>query len=86
MKIDSNFSIEKDTYSYVLKWLGEPYVDETSGKEITPERSSYFPTIESCLVAYISRKVEVNNKTAEEVLEQIAEIKQIIKDSLKKVK
>lgn len=86
MQIDNNFSMEKEPFSYTLKWKGEPYIDEKTKKTVLPERDWYYPTIEACLVAYISRKIETENRTAENILEQISEIKEIIKDSLKKVK
>jgi hypothetical protein len=86
MKLDDNYTLLKDAYCYALHYKGEPYINEKTGKEVIPEKTGYYPSIESCLVAYMNEKIELDNRPIENVLTQIEEIKATIKNSLKKLK
>lgn len=86
MKIDDNYHIEKDDHSWNLIYT-RSYITQTGkkkGEEVTSSKTWYYPNITTCLMGYVSQKVEPNNKTVEQVLAQLRDIKKTIENLLNK--
>ena len=86
MKLDKNFHIEKDDHSYNLVFVSDPYIAKSGkkkGHETTAKKIWYYPNLSTALMGYMSHRLDPNDKTAEDVIKQITEIKQTIQTALK---
>ena len=86
MKLDKNFHIEKDEQAYMLVFISDPYIAKSGkkkGQEVTGKKMWYYPNLTSALMGYLSHRLDPNDKTAENVLKQITEVKETIQTALK---
>jgi hypothetical protein len=86
MKLDENYSIEKDDYSYNLVFMGKVRIikeGKNKGKETQTKNIWYYPSVSTALMGYLDKRLDPNGKTADQVMDQINEIKEIIKNALK---
>ena len=86
MKLDNNFHIEKDDHSYNLFFVSDPYIAKSGkkkGQETTAKKIWYYPNLSTALMGYLSHRLDTNDKTAENVLKQITEVKETIQTALK---
>ena len=80
MKIDNNYRIEKDTYSWMLIYEYEhiPESGKNKGETIISQKAWYYPTMKSCLMGYVSQKADPNNTTLDGLIAQLIKIEKTI--------
>jgi hypothetical protein len=88
MQIDENYRIEKDFHSWNLIFEEQKIAEKgkKKGEEYTSKREWYYPNITACLMGYVSQKIDPNNQTVKDVLNQLTEIKVTIEKLLKEKK
>jgi hypothetical protein len=61
LRLDDIFTIESDTYSFMLKQEENKGINEKSGKPIVMTNYWYFPTMNMCLKRYIQESLKSCN-------------------------
>ena len=80
MKIDDEFSIELDTYSFSLvRKFKSTKLWRKTGKEVTKEREErwWFPKIENCIEQYVV-EIAKTTPTIEEYVEVLKDLKEVL--------
>ena len=87
MKLDNNYTIEKDTYNFILKFVGEPYEKEVKGemKTFTPKEEFYYPNLMSALKAFIEKSIDIDGiENVKELVNKLDQVYLDIENILKK--
>ena len=86
MRLDENYTIERDTYNFILKYEGESYQKEIQGgmKTFTPKEENYYPNMLSALKSYMDKTSNINGaENVQQVIDKLEEIYSRIEKLLK---
>jgi hypothetical protein len=61
MKIDSNYTIERDSYNVILKFYEEGEINPDTGKPVITKVEYYYPSLETALIAYTNKAADYGN-------------------------
>ena len=77
MKIDNNFTVEKDSLSFILHYEKPTGKFNKDGKEIISRDKTYHISLKDALKSYVNKAVDVSH-SATTVLSQLEEIEDTI--------
>jgi len=77
MQLDKYYSIDKDSYNFILRYKRE-YYDEDKGKTVTSSSESFHNTLRQAVERYYNDVVDVD-QSVEELVAQISSIESQIK-------
>lgn len=78
IKLDEQFYLEKDNYSWSLIRKINKGINEKTGKETISTDTWWYPTIQGCLGKYANEATK-KAETLEELKEKLSEVVDVIK-------
>jgi len=72
MKLDENYSIERDAHCWILKYEKAGGINEKTGKQTVTRKETYYNSIKSALVVYLDSVLDAKSEIPE-LLAKISE-------------